>query len=47
MKLFIIALFTVLLTIAMRMGDPYAMGLSFLGFLIMFKFVEDLENEIH
>ena len=46
MKLFIITLFTVLLTLAMRMGDLYAMGLSLIGFLIMFYFVEELENEI-
>jgi hypothetical protein len=44
MTTFIVLLFTVLLTMAIRMGDLFAMLLCLAGFLVMFIFAEELES---
>jgi hypothetical protein len=44
MTTFIVLLFTVLLTLAMRMGDVFAMVLCFVGFLVMFMFAEEYDS---
>lgn len=45
MKYFLVLLFTVLLTWAMRLGDPIAMCLALFGFIFMFGLTDQLENE--
>lgn len=44
MTTFIVLLFTVLLTLAMRMGDMFAMMLCMAGFLVMFIFAEEYDS---
>jgi hypothetical protein len=44
MTTFIVLLFTVLLTLAIRMGDMFAMLLCLVGFLVMFVFAEEYDS---
>jgi hypothetical protein len=44
MTTFIVLLFTVLLTMAIRMGDMFAMFLCLAGFLVMFVFAEERDS---
>jgi len=44
LKSIIIVLFWILTTIALRMGDMIAIGLSLAGFLVLFTMAEELEE---
>lgn len=42
MKIFVIALFTALLTLAMRSGDWLAYIITIIGFTVVFHFLEEI-----
>ncbi len=46
MKIFIISLFTVLLMLAMNTGEWLGYVLTIAGFLVILKFVIDLEDDL-
>ena len=46
MKLFInIIIFWILITYSISMGDPFAIVLCLIGFLIMMVFIEELDED--